>query len=126
MGARRFRILVAERNRMMAEAIRDVFVEATGDDQVSIANSLAAALLLAQRTTPDLMVLDIWLGGRSLEDALRQLKECSPRSVIIVAASHVDADLERRVLQAAGMGCVEKERLPAMAAGIIERLGAAR
>jgi DNA-binding NarL/FixJ family response regulator len=124
MGATRFKILVAERNRLVAEAIRDVFLEIAGDHEVTIANSLAGALRIAQGDCPDLVVVDVWLGGYSLEDTLRQLKECSPHAAIVVTSSHIDADLQRRVLRAEAIGCIEKEQILSEAARIVEQLAA--
>jgi len=126
MQTRGFKILVAERNRLVAEAIRDVFLELTGAHQVSIANSLAAALIIAQRTSPDLMLVGMWLGGHSLEDMLRQLEECSPHAGIMVTTSHIDTDLQRRALRAGAIDCVERDQILTRAAGIIEQLGAGR
>jgi DNA-binding NarL/FixJ family response regulator len=126
MGARGFKILVAERNRLVAEAIRDVFLELTGDHQVSIANSLAAALIIAQRSSPDLLVVGMWLGGSSPEDMLRQLEECSPHARIMVTTSHIDPDLQRRALGAGAVECVERDQILTRAAGIVEQLGAGR
>jgi response regulator of citrate/malate metabolism len=126
MGARGFKILVAERNRLVAEAIRDVFLELAGDHQVSIANSLAAALIIAQRTSPDLLVVGMWLGGHSFEDMIRQLEECSPYAGIMVTTSHVDAELQRRALRAGAIDCVVRDQLLTRAAGIVEQLGAGR
>ena len=117
---------MAERHRLVAEAIRDVFLEIDGDHQVSIANSLAAALMIAQRSAPDLMLVDSGLGGHSVEDTLRQLRECSPRSRIMVTTSHADAELQRRVSRAEGTGCIERDDIPTRAAGIIEQLGVGR
>jgi DNA-binding NarL/FixJ family response regulator len=126
MRAAGFGILVADRHQLVGEAIRDVFREITGEDRVSTAYTLAAALVMAQRTGPGLILVDIWLGGHSLEDTVRQLKECSPRAEIIVTASRVDADLQRRALQAGAMGCIEKELIPTLAAGIVEQREAGR
>src|SRR5438270_6135469 len=124
MGARQLNIVVAERNRLVAEAIRDVFLEIAGDAEVSIADSLAAAVGIARRSSLDLIVADMWIGGYSLEETLRQLKEWSPSAEIMVTSSHVDADLRRRVSRAGAMGCIEREQILGKAAGILEQLGA--
>lgn len=120
MGEARIRILVAERNQLLGEALGAVFSDMNRAIDISVAAGLASALDMTRRTAPDLVLMDAWLGRVSVEDTMRQIKECSPRSRIVVTSSHPDADLRRRVLKAGAMDHVVKDMVPVTAIDIIE------
>lgn len=126
MGTERIRILVAERSQLLGEALGAAFSEVNRAVDVSVAHGLVDALDVARRTSPDLVLMDAWLGRVSVEDSLRQIKECSPRSRIVVTSSHPDADLRRRVLKAGAMDHIVKDFVPSKAMDIIDAVVASR
>lgn len=117
---------MADRNELVAEALKDMFEELDGGLQVQVANRLSDAIAIATRDQPELVVLDAWIGISDAEHAVRQILECSPGSSVFVMASTVDPELERRVRRAGAIGCCEKERLPASAGEILDLIRSGR
>ena len=116
-------ILVADPNVLVAEALRDAFLELI-DADVLIAASLSQALPTVQQTPPDLVLIDAWIGTSGIEHVVRQIKECSPGSRVFVMASCCDSALKRRARLAGAAGCFEKETVPERVAAMLESLGA--
>lgn len=115
-------ILVADRNRLVAEALMDAFLEIVEAD-VRIATSLGRAILTAQQTQPDLVLVDAWMGRARIEDVVRQLTECAPDSIVFVMATRCDSALTQRVRLAGAGGCCEKETVPDKVKAMLELLG---
>ena len=114
------KILVADRNALVVEAVEDLFVELGGGTTVLTATSLAEALLVAQHEQPDLVVIDAWIGSAGAEAAVRQVLECAPAAAVFVMSSGCDREVERRVVRAGARGCRDKEELPASAPSILD------
>src|ERR1700751_5913033 len=117
-------MLIADRNRLGAEALMDAFLEVAAVD-CTIATSLAKALLAAQLKQPELVLVDAWIARSDVEHVVRQLKECAPRSKVFVMASDVDAGFQRRALRGGAHSCHEKDKVPAAAQGMLEAVRAA-
>ncbi|HET9410472.1 MAG TPA: hypothetical protein VFO75_01190 [Candidatus Dormibacteraeota bacterium] len=113
------RILIADRNALVLEALEDLFVELDGDVSVLTAGSLIETLEIARREEPELIVIDAWMGVDS-DKAVRQVLECSPRSALFVMATNCDEEFERRMRQAGATGSCEKEEMPAGARHILD------
>ena len=115
----RVRILVADRNVLVIEALEDLFVELNGGVQVLKAGSLQETLTIAERDQPELILIDAWI-GTDAEQTIRQVVEVSPRSAVYVTATNCDPDFELRVLRAGAKGCCEKEQIPARARSLVD------
>ena len=120
--ARPFKILIAERNVLVAEAIEAMFVELNGGVQVFTALSLPEARTLALHEHPDLIVMDAWIEAGPGDKAVRQLLEWSPASAVYVTATNCDAAFEHRMVRAGAMGCCDKEAMPAQAGAIVDAI----
>ncbi|HEY6875150.1 MAG TPA: hypothetical protein VI384_02205 [Candidatus Dormibacteraeota bacterium] len=125
MGKVKVLVLVADRNQLVADALVAAFVEVTAVDSRT-ATTLGEALVTAQATRPDLVLVDAWIAPSSVEDIVRQLKEVSPQSSVYVVASQIDAAFERRVKSAGGNGSCIKESVPDAARMMLAGLGACR
>ncbi len=119
MGGRAVKILVAERNDLLAEAIGDLFAEANGGLPVLTARSVAEALKMARHELPDLVLLDHRIGQENVETAVRDLRASSPTSAVIVITTGVDDAMVSR-MRALGARCVEKDLLHDAAVTIVE------
>jgi DNA-binding NarL/FixJ family response regulator len=115
-------ILVADRNRLVAEALMDAFLEVV-DVDCTIATSLAKAMLAAQLRQPALVLIDAWISRTGVEDLVRQIKECAPQSQVFVMASRVEPAFEQRAVGAGAAGCCEKESVPRNAKAMLATLG---
>ena len=112
-------LLVADSNRLVAEALMDAFLE-VAEVECSIATSLAKALLAAQLKQPDLVLVDAWIGRSDIEHIVHDIKACAPQSAVFVTASSVDPAFARRVKKAGAHGCYEKDKVPAAASAMLK------
>ena len=119
------RILIADRNALVVEALEDLFVELAGVNTVLTAASLQETLEIARREQPELIVIDAWMGINAV-DAVRQVLECSPGSALFVMATNCDEEFERRMRRAGATGAWEKEEMPAGAQHILDAVKARR
>jgi DNA-binding NarL/FixJ family response regulator len=119
------RMLIADRNALVVEAIQDLFVELDGGASVLKAASLPETLEIARREQPELIVIDAWM-GIDAGDAVRQLLACSPRSALFVMVTECDEEFERRMRRAGATGAWEKEAMPAGARHILATVMARR
>jgi len=119
------RILIADRNALVVEAIEDLFADLDGATIVLTAASLLETLEIARREQPDLIVIDAWMGIDAV-DAVRQVLECSPRSALFVMATNCDEEFERRMRRAGATGACEKEEMPTGAHHILDTVKARR
>ncbi len=104
------KILVAEGNALLAEAIGDLFAEANDGHAVLIARNVPETLEVARREAPDLVVIDHWIGRGDAEGAVRAVLVESPRSAVYVMTTRVDDAMSSR-FRALGASCIDKETL---------------
>jgi DNA-binding NarL/FixJ family response regulator len=121
-----FKILVADRNLLVVEALRDMFVELNNGVTLLTANSLKDAIHVSAREKPELIVVDAWIGSADAATVVRQLLEASPASGVFVIATNCDDDFVARMRRAGAKGCCEKEHIPASALAILDTVGAGR
>lgn len=125
-GGKRTRILVADHNRLVVEALGALFEELVDLAEVTLAQSLDDAVEAAIRDQPDLVVFDAWLGDLDAAASIRKLLAASPHSSVVVIATKVDGALATALEQAGAAGFYEKESLPTLAHGIVAKLAGAR
>jgi len=75
----------------------------------------------AKELQPDLILLDVGLPGIDGIQALLQIRECSPKSKILIVSTHTDAAIIGEALRAGAVGYVSKananrELMPAVRA----------
>jgi len=114
------RALVCDDYSMVRETIRPVLVDA-GFDSIREATLATEAIAMAERTQPDVVVLDLSLPGMSGLQAIPVIKIVSPRSTIVVFSAY---DVWREAaLEAGAHDYVDKSNVPKLA-GVLERVAA--
>ena len=90
-------------------------LEAAGMTVVGTASSLATAVAAAQATAPDLILVDIDLGGESGFDVVEALHRARtrPRPVIILVSTHDLEDFADMVEASPAIGFLQKFELSA-------------
>jgi DNA-binding NarL/FixJ family response regulator len=121
-----FKILIADRNVLVVEALRDMFVELNKGAFVLTANSLQDAVQIAEREKPELIVMDAWIGSADADSVVRQVLEGSPASAVFVVATGCDDNFVARMRLSGARGCCEKEQIPASAREILDAVRAGR
>jgi two-component system OmpR family response regulator len=110
-------VLVVEDNEHVTSALR-ILLEAA-DHRVSIAGSIAEALVVAQTDSAALVLLDLTLpdgDGLSLLPALR----AAGAGAIVALTGHDDSETRQRCLKA---GCVDVLVKPVPARELVRRAG---
>jgi DNA-binding NarL/FixJ family response regulator len=88
---RQLRVVVADDHGLMVEAVRIALAKRPEFEIVGVAESGSQVLPVVERTTPDLVLLDLRMPGMDGLTCLRLLRERHP-SVKVVVLSGVDAD----------------------------------
>ena len=119
MGGHDVKILVAEDNQLLAEAIGDLFAEANDGHPVFTARNVREAVEVARREAPDLVVIDHSIGRGDLEGAVRAILVESPRSSVFVMTTRVDETMSSRITSL-GASCIDKETLHERASELVD------
>ena len=102
------RVLIVDDHPVVRMGLRAV-VEQTGRyEVVSEAGTPAEAVQAAARQQPDVMILDLMLGGRSGADLAAQCLAMAPGVRILVLSQHDEALHAERVLSAGAHGYLMK------------------
>lgn len=119
MGRSPIKILVAEANDLLGQALADVFSETAAGSSVHLARTLPDALTYLGFFRYDLVVVDAWIERAPVETVVRQLRAVAPAAVVVVIATAVDPDFERRAKEAGAMACIPKEEVIGHAGAIV-------
>src|SRR5437764_12471047 len=104
------RILIAEGNLLLGQALEGLFREFVRDASVCIADKFSDALAAADEH-PDLILIDAWMDGGDAEMFVRRVVQRSPGSVVVVIATAVDSIFAAAIKRAGAAGCIEKDGL---------------
>lgn len=107
------RVLVVDDHSVVREGVRHVLSDARAFNVVGEASSAAAALTVAARTEPDVIVLDVSMPGGSGLQAVAGLLERAPKARILMFSVHDDPEYVRQSARAGAHGYVRKNSAPA-------------
>jgi len=91
---------------------------------VGEAASLTEAVSTAARTQPDIILLDLMMGGEDGLDYLTTLLSASKKSRLIILTGALDPNLHHRAVQLGALGVVLKDKAPEVLIKAIERVDA--
>jgi DNA-binding NarL/FixJ family response regulator len=94
------RVLVVDDHDTFAELLAFALETEAGFECVGTAGSAAAAVEVALRTRPDIVVMDIELGPDSGLAAARRIRDVLPETVIVVVSAHCDPSWVAKAAQA--------------------------
>ncbi len=114
------RILVIDDHPVVAFGLRVLFAEDPRRAVVGHAADAASALKAAVSDEPDVIILDLVLGGRDGIELMRGLLSVRPSARVIVYSSQDERLFAIRVLQAGGSGYVAKSEDLASVARAVE------
>lgn len=120
MDAHGLKILVAEGNRLLADAIGDVFSELNGGTPVLTASTVGEAIDVAARELPDLVIIDHWIGRESVDITVREILRRSPMSSVVVMTTGIDEPTVSKLRTAGASRCVDKDHVLLTARSIVE------
>ncbi|PYE18610.1 response regulator receiver domain-containing protein [Williamsia limnetica] len=106
------RCLIVDDSTAFCVAARGV-LEAAGMTVVGTASTLATAIESARSSRPDLILVDIDLGGESGFDVVEALHDDDPRFTMILVSTHDEEDFADMVESSSAVGFLPKFELSA-------------
>jgi DNA-binding NarL/FixJ family response regulator len=107
--ATRQRILLVDDHPMMRAGLAQIINQQPELEVCGEASDPAEALATLSRGTPDLVVTDITMPGRSGVEFIKDVLALHPRLTILVISMHDEAVYAERILRAGARGYVMKE-----------------
>ena len=121
MVLKRPRVLIVDDHPVVRMGLRAVIEQSGQYDICGEAGTPAEALNIAGREHPDLLILDLMLGGRGGADFVAQCLKRAPAARVLVLSQHDEALYAQRVLEAGAHGYLMKgEELD----GVVDALAA--
>src|SRR5690348_7740792 len=102
----RIRILIVDDHLVVRAGLHMLIEDHPGMTVVAMASNRAEALELAAKNSPDLILLDLDLGGEDALTFLTQLRDITPGTRILVLTGLRDTDAHRQAVQLGAMGVV--------------------
>ncbi len=103
------RVLIVDDYKIIREGLRDLISSKPGMLVVGDAGSRREALGLAAAERPDIVVLDIDLGGESGLDLLPELRASAPGVAVIMLTGVREAETRDKAMELGAQGVVLKE-----------------
>lgn len=105
----RKRILIVDDHPVVREGLVQRINREPDIEVCAEANNASQAIEKAERTKPDLVLVDINLPGRSGLELIKDLRALEPRLPLLVLSMHDESVFAERVLRAGGRGYVSKQ-----------------
>ena len=100
------RILIVDDEQSVREVLSEYFIEQ--GYSVEYAGGGEEALALVQRSTPDLVLLDVRMPGIDGVETLRRIREIAPDVAVIMVTANEDVGLARETLKLGALDYVAK------------------
>ena len=104
------RVLIVDDHGIMRAGLRMLLESQPGITVVGEASTCADALALATSTQPDVIVLDLDLGGENAVESIPTLLRTAPDTRILVLTGVRDPEVHRQAIRHGAMGLVLKEK----------------
>ena len=104
------RVLIVDDHEIMRAGLRMLLESHPGITVVGEASTCAEALTLATGTQPDVIVLDLDLGGENAVESIPTLLRTAPETRILVLTGLRDPEVHRQAIRHGALGLVFKEK----------------
>lgn len=108
-SAKKVRILLADDHTVVRKGIRMILSAQPDLEVVAEAKNGLEAVSEAERTQPDLVIMDVNMEGLNGIDGARRIAEMSPRIRVLALSMHRDAVYVREMLRAGAKGYLVKD-----------------
>jgi two-component system nitrate/nitrite response regulator NarL len=115
------RILIIE-DHLLVRAGLGMLIEDLGMKVVGMAGNRAEALEVAAREKPDVILLDLSLGGEDSLSFLPELREAAKNARVLILTGTSDPEPHRRAIRLGAMGVVLKGQAPAILIKAIQKV----
>lgn len=107
-ASRPIRLLIVDDQALVREALRMLLESQPGLTVVSEAENIGDSISKAGETQPDVILMDLDLGGVSSHTNLSLLQEAAPNSKILIITGTPNQDLHQEAIRKGAMGLVKK------------------
>jgi DNA-binding NarL/FixJ family response regulator len=104
------RVLIVDDHEIMRAGLRMLLESHPGITVVGEAATCADALALATGTQPDVIVLDLDLGGENAVESIPTLLRAAPKTRILILTGVRDPEIHRQAIRHGAVGLVMKEK----------------
>jgi len=104
------RVLIVDDHGIMRAGLRMLLESQPGITVVGEASTCADTLALATSTQPDVIVLDLDLGGENAVESIPTLLRTAPDTRILVLTGVRDPEVHRHAIRQGALGLVVKEK----------------
>jgi two-component system invasion response regulator UvrY len=105
-------ILVVDDHAVVRQGVRQILSEQFQEAVVGEAASAQEMMEQMRTHNWDVVVLDVGMPGKSGLDALKDLKQASPKLPVLVLSAYPEDQLARRMLKAGAAGYLNKDSAP--------------
>ena len=109
IAPKKVRIMVVDDHPIMREGLTRVIEEASDLAVCAQAESIQRALELIEKAQPDLIIVDIGLGGTNGLELIKDVKARYPKLPVLVHSMHEEQVYAQRSLQAGARGYLMKQ-----------------
>lgn len=102
-------VLIADDHAVVRDGLLALLAKADDMQVVGVAGNGRDVIELAQRTHPDVVVMDIGMPELDGVEATRRLRESHPQSRVLILSMHLSSEHVVRALRAGANGYVVKE-----------------
>jgi two-component system, NarL family, invasion response regulator UvrY len=106
------KILIADDHAVLRKGLRQILTEEFSDAQIGEATTTPETLELLARERWDVLVLDIFMPGRTGLEVLHEVRQQQPKLPVLVLSSAPEEQLALRVLKAGASGYLNKQAAP--------------
>lgn len=106
------RVVIVDDHPVIRRGVRDILADNPHLEVVAEASSGVEALHTVCEMRPDLVLLDVTLPDRTGIEVLKELKELSPQTKVLVLSIHSEEQYAVRALRAGAAGYLTKESAP--------------
>jgi len=109
MDSGKIRVLIADDHKIFCESLALLIAMKAGAEVVGVAYSAEQAIDKVEQLNPDVVLMDIEMGGLDGIDATRKIKEKHPRTEVIILTMHANDDYVAEAINAGAKGYVLKD-----------------
>lgn len=115
------RVLIVDDHDIVCAGLR-MLIQNAGIEVVGTASNAAAALELASRLSPDVILLDLDLAGEDGLALLPELREAAKQTRVLILTGVRDVEAHRRAIRMGAMGVVLKSQAAEILIKAIEKV----